>query len=160
MVNFTKRNSVTLVSLQTHYKREYGYNLIRFAKGELTIDGFDKLATMFYPYFGIIIKHRLSLDLINKWLGLHGNNGKKEFIKANDIAMTYAKFQLFNAYIMKLIDEKMYARFSYKLFGEIVEPPKECIETTMEDEEFKKKENALKKLRNDARLTLEGEVVK
>ncbi len=127
---------VRLVSLSTRYKEEYGNDLVAFAKGEIKVLTMDELTLKRFPWFGLLMKHNLTEDLINRWLGIHGNNPKEHFIRCNEEAKSYSRMWLEDANIWDRIDFKKYVSYLFRMFGQIAELPKQIAEEpTVEDDE-------------------------
>jgi hypothetical protein len=134
----SNRIDVGLVSLRTPYKEEYGNDLVAFAKGEITISVVDELTLKLFPWFGLLLKHKLSEDLINLWLGVHGKCPKEHFIRCNETAKSYTRMWIEDANIRNKIDFKKYASYMFRMFGQNVEPPKQVTAEAinMDDESF------------------------
>lgn len=128
--------NVGLVSLKTRYKEQYGNDLVAFAKGDLTVEAYPKEMTMLCPQIGLLAKYNFTTDLLNVWLGIHGNNPKQHFIDCVNLAKHFAEANLDTAYFVhKRISDKQHERALYKFFGKIAEPLKQIKSQEVEESE-------------------------
>lgn len=130
-----KSINVGLVSLKTRYKEEYGNDLVAFAKGEIKVPVVDELTLKLFPWFGLLMKHKLTEDLINVWLGVHGNNPKEHFIRCNEEAKSYTRMWLEDANIRNRIDFRKYSSYLFRMFGQTAEPPKQNTAEVIDTDE-------------------------
>lgn len=131
----SKSVDVGLISLKTHYKEEYGNALVAFAKGEIKVPVVDELTLKLFPWFGLLMEYKLTEDLINIWLGVHGNNPKKHFIRCNEEAKNYARMWLEDANIRNRIDFRKYSSYLFRMFGQTAEPPKQNTTEVIDTDE-------------------------